>query len=118
MIVFVLALATYAAPTPVVDRVEVNYYYDEKCERVHTQLIFWQWSEQRKRYDVRGWKGVKDEEQYPVRTAEGYRVVWYEGEHRYEVRAKSRCETHTTYDPELCERENLHQNQRKPLFKE
>lgn len=111
MIALLLALATYAAPTPQVDRMEVNRYRDQ-----FTQVVFWSWSEQRRRYDVRAWMLVKDESHYPVRTRDGYRVVWYEGETRYEVRAKSRIETQTPYDPELREREKLSQEQRKPIF--
>jgi hypothetical protein len=48
--------------------------------------------------------------------ADGYRVVWYEGETRYEVRASAKRETWTVHDPELREREYLSQEQRRELF--
>jgi hypothetical protein len=116
MIAFVLALAltapTLSQQVAHCDLVEVNTWGNGE----YTQCIFYDWSEQRRRYDIREWMLIKDESHYPSRTRDGYRVVWYEGETRYEVRAKCRSITETPYDPELAERERLPQEQRRPLF--
>ena len=111
MIAFLLTIATYAAPTPQVDRMEVNHYSDK-----FTQVIFWQWSEQRKRYDVRGWKMVEHESQLPRLSNGRYVMRWTEFGQLREVTANRCIETHTTFDPELLERQILPSENRKPIF--
>jgi hypothetical protein len=111
MIALLLALATYAAPTPQVDRVEINHYSDK-----FTQVIFWSWSEQRKRYDVRAWKMVEHESQLPRLSNGRYVMRWTEFGQLREVTANRCNETRTKHDPELAEREILSQEQRRPLF--
>lgn len=114
MIAIVLALALTANTTPqpsTVDRVEINHYSDK-----FTQVIFWSWSEQRRRYDVRAWKLIEHDSQLPIRSSGRYIMRWHEYGVMREVVANRCSETRTTFDPELAEREQLSQEQRRPLF--
>lgn len=116
MIAVLLMLATYAAPMPSVDRIEVNHYHDAKCKHVFTQLVFWDWSEQRRRYDIREWRLMKRETMQPRKINGRYVCRWTEDGCLREVTAASCSETWTQRDPELIEREYLSEEQRKPIF--
>lgn len=100
-----------------VDLVEVNHYHDERGRPVFDQLIFYDWSEQRKRFHVRGWRLIKSDRQLPRRSyyADTYRIMWHDDGVLREVTAKSMRETWTQHDPELVEREYLPQDQRRDL---
>ncbi len=100
-----------------VDLVEVNHYHDARGQHVFDQLIFYDWSSQKHRFQVRAWRLIKTESQLPRRD---YRqatwlVRWHDDGVLREVTATSRRETWTQYDPELIERENLPQDQRLDL---
>lgn len=121
MLQLVIALLASVVPqslTPIVqdrvDLVEVNHYHDERGRKVFDQLIFYDWSEQRKRFQVRAWRLIKNDRQLPRRDYDSdlYRVVWHDEGVLREVIAKSQRETWTQYDPELVEREYLPQDQR------
>jgi hypothetical protein len=121
MIPFILLLTLPIIPTPQhahVDRIELNHYSSATGDHVFDQLIFYDWSNQRKRFDVREWRLVKDESMVPRRCRDGWRVVFYDGGIPREVMAKSMQETFTSYDPETLERDRLPQDQRLPLFDE
>ncbi len=102
-----------------VDLVEVNHYHDQHGQKVFDQLIFYDWSEQRKRFQVRAWRLIKSERQLPRRDyrADLYRVLWHDEGVLREVVAKAHRETWTQHDPELVEREYLPQDQRIDLSK-
>lgn len=100
-----------------VDLVEVNHYHDARGQHVFDQLIFYDWSRQKHRFQVRAWRLIKTESQLPRRD---YRqatwlVRWRDDGVLREVTATSHRETWTQYDPELIERENLPQDQRLDL---
>jgi hypothetical protein len=121
MIPFLLLLSLPIVPTvqpAQVDRIEFNHYSSVSGDHVFDQLIFYDWSNQRKRFDVREWRLVKDESMVPRRCREGWRVVFYDGGIPREVVAKSMQETFTSYDPETLERDALAIDQRLPLFSE
>jgi hypothetical protein len=121
MIPFLLLLSLPIVPTvqPThVDRIEFNHYSSASGDHVFDQLIFYDWSNQRKRFDVREWRLVKDESMVPRRCRDGWRVVFYDGGIPREVVSKSMQETFTSYDPETLERDKLPQDQRLPLFDE
>ncbi len=101
----------------VVDLVEVNHYHDARGEHVFDQLIFYDWSSQKRRFQVRAWRLIKTESQLPRRDyRQGIWLVrWHDDGVLREVTAASRRETWTQYDPELIERENLPQDQRLDL---
>lgn len=103
--------------TESVDMMEVNHYHDHRGEHVFDQLIFYDWSSQKKRYDVRAWRLIKSEHQYPRRDHRRgiWTVRWHDGGVLREVTSRSRRETWTKYDPELLERDNLPAEQRLEL---
>jgi hypothetical protein len=100
-----------------VDLVEVNHYHDARGEHVFDQLIFYDWSNQQRRFQVRAWRLIKTESQLPRRDYRqgNWLVRWHDDGVLREVTAASRRETWTQYDPELIERENLPQDQRLDL---
>ncbi len=100
-----------------VDLVEVNHYHDARGQHVFDQLIFYDWSRQKHRFQVRAWRLIKTESQLPRRDYReaAWLVRWHDDGVLREVSATSRRETWTQYDPELIERENLPQDQRLDL---
>ena len=119
MICLAILLTLPIVPTvqPIhVDRIEYNHYSSASGGHVFDQLIFWDWSSQRKRFDVREWRLVKDESMVPRRCRDGWRVVFYDDGVPREVVAKSMQETFTQFDPETLERTALATEQRLPLF--
>ncbi len=91
-----------------VDLVEVNHHYDAQGRLLFDQVIFYDWSDVQRRFNVRGWRLVKSQAQLPVRQADGsYRSVWHDERELRRVRAKTRRETWPQYDPELAERQHL-----------
>jgi len=100
-----------------VDLVEVNHYHDARGDHVFDQLIFYDWSSQKHRFQVRAWRLLKTESQLPRRDHRqaNWLVRWHDDGVLREVTAASRRETWTQYDPELIERENLPQDQRLDL---
>ena len=101
----------------VVDLVEINHYHDARGEHVFDQLIFYDWSNQTRRFQVRAWRLIKTESQLPRRDYRlgNWLVRWHDDGVLREVISASRRETWTQYDPELVERENLPQEQRLDL---
>jgi hypothetical protein len=100
-----------------VDLVEINHYHDARGEHVFDQLIFYDWSSQKHRFQVRAWRLIKSENQLPRRDHRqgDWLVRWHDDGILREVRASSQRETWTQYDPELVERDNLPQDQRLDL---
>ncbi|MBW3596936.1 MAG: hypothetical protein KY475_06630 [Planctomycetes bacterium] len=102
-----------------VDLVEVNHFYDEHGRRVFDQVIFYDWSPGAGRYQVRAWRLLKSQSQFPIKNWErgDFTAVWHDGEVLREVRAASFRETWTQYDPELVERDYLPKDRRRELMK-
>jgi len=100
-----------------VDLVEINHYHDARREHVFDQLIFYDWSSQKRRFQVRAWRLIKTDSQLPRRDHRqgNWLVRWHDDGILREVVAASRRETWTQYDPELIERDNLPQDQRLDL---
>jgi hypothetical protein len=115
----ILLLLALTIPQPIhVDRIELNHYHDANCEPVFSQLIFYTWSSQRKRYDVNEWRLKKCESMVPVKQRGKYFLRWHDDGIMREVVTGSFRETFTQYDPETLERDMLPQDQRLPLFSE
>lgn len=100
-----------------VDLVEVNHYHDARGQHVFDQLIFYDWSSQQRRFQVRAWRLIKSESQLPRRDHRHgtWLIRWHDDGVMREVTATSRRETWTQYDPELMEREVMPQEQRLDL---
>ena len=116
MIALLIAAVSLTPQATVVDLVEVKHYHNETGKHVLDQLIFYSWSPQLKRYDVRGWRIIACESMYPVRRGDGYVVRWHDDGVMREIFAKAKRETVTKHDPELRQRERLPESDRKPLF--
>lgn len=117
MIVLLFAFALTIGPQPVrVELVEVNHYHDAAGEHVFDQLIFYRWSEQRRRYDVCEWRLIKSESMLPKRKGNGWFLRWHDDGVLREVEIRSVRETHTTYDREVLERAYLPQDQRRAVL--
>lgn len=104
----------------VVDRcdvVELNHFYDDNGRLVFDQLIYWDWSDEADRYQVRAWRLLKSDFQRPARDWQrgGFKAVWFDGERLRVVRHLSFCETWTQFDPELIERQMLSTEDRREL---
>lgn len=99
------------------DVVEINHFYDDNGRLVFDQLIYWDWSEEDNRYQVRAWRLLKCEFQRPVRDWErgGFTAIWFDGERLRVVRHLSLRETWTQFDPELIERQVLATEDRREL---
>ncbi|MCA9124803.1 MAG: hypothetical protein H6822_27170 [Planctomycetaceae bacterium] len=103
-----------------VDLIEVNHFYDDQGRLVFDQVIYYDWSEERSRYQVRDWRLLKTPTQIPLRDWRdgGYVSEWQDFKQRNglrRVKAKAVRETWTQYDPELVEREFLAQEKRESL---
>lgn len=102
-----------------VDLVELNHYHDESGRHVFDQLIFYDWSEQKRRFDVRAWRLVKVPGQLPLHDHKTnvWRMIWHDAGMLRTVEAAAYRETWTQYDPELINREFLSQENRRELTK-
>ena len=58
-----------------VDLIEVNHFYDEKGRLVFDQIIFYDWSATRSRYNIRDWRLLKTRAQLPRRDWRTQRFV-------------------------------------------
>jgi len=113
-------LGSHPAHAPAFDRVElieVNHLYDERGQHLLDQLIFYEWSLERNRFDVRAWRKVTSTAHYPLRSWEDgdYHVTWYDRGILRHVRAGAFRETWTHYDPEVLERKQLPVERRREL---
>ena len=81
-------------------------------------MIFYDWSQDVGRYQVRAWRLVKSPTQFPQRDWEqgNYLSIWQDGEVLRKIRAASARESWTQYDPELVEREYLPKELRRDLY--
>jgi hypothetical protein len=102
-----------------VDLVELNHFHDEQGKQVFDQIIFYDWSPTRGRYNVLAWRLLKHPAQLPVRdwSTGDYVTVWRDNAIVREVRAQTMRESWTQYDPELIERSFLPKEQRRELRK-
>jgi hypothetical protein len=112
MIPILLSLALTTTQPIHVDRIELNHYHDAQCQPVFSQLIFYTWSSQRKRFDVNEWRLCKSESMVPVKQRGKYFMRWHDDGIMREVVTGSFRETWTQYDPETLERDMLPQDQR------
>lgn len=92
-----------------VDLVEINHFCDERGRTIFHQLIFYDWCAATERYQVRAWKPLRKDYQYPTKNwrRSCYTAVWYDKGVKRIVEAKVLRESWTQYDPELVEREYL-----------
>jgi hypothetical protein len=97
-----------------VDLVEINHYHDLQGRPVFDQLIYYDWDNDARRYNVCAWRLLKEDNQIPVRNpATGkYTATWHDGKTLRIVHADRRVETWTQHDPENHERVHRAKSQR------
>jgi len=99
-----------------VDLIEVNHYFDANGKHVFDQMIFFDWCNKSRCYQVRAWRLIKKPNQRPTRSnRKFYQVVWQDGEVIRRVRTKFVRSTWTQYDPEVVERRHRRRNRRPEL---
>jgi hypothetical protein len=100
-----------------VDLIEVNHFYDDQGRLVFDQLLFYDWSHDDGRYQLRAWRMVKNNSQLPQRNWQsgGYVATWQDGDVLRKISAASTRESWTQHDPELTEREFLPKEKRREL---
>lgn len=118
-----LALSSFAispredVATERVDLIEVNHFYDDQGRLVFDQLLFYDWSHNDGRYQLRAWRMVKNQSQLPQRNwqSDSYSAIWQDGDVLRKITAPATRESWTQYDPELTEREFLPKERRREL---
>ncbi len=102
-----------------VDVIELNHFHDEQGKHVFDQVIFYDWSPTRGRYNVLAWRLLKHPSQLPTRdwSTGDFVTVWQDNSVLRKVRAETMRESWTQYDPELIERAYLPKEQRRELRK-
>lgn len=126
LIILLLALMTDGSnkqiyTEDIVDRIEVNHFYNDAGQVQLEQIIFWDWSPSQSEYVVRAWRSIKEDRvksMMPYRTKFGYEIIWHDnrdGNVLRRIRSKSLIETHTMYDPETINQELLDRNSRREL---
>lgn len=103
LLVIVLCSNIYASNlknnifTELVDLVEFNHFYDEHGRLVFDQVIYYDWSWQDERYNVRAWRLVKNPGQIPIKNPQDnlFYSFWIDGEQTRNVISRERRETWT-----------------------
>jgi hypothetical protein len=134
----------------VVDKLELNHYYNEPTEKrqydhkVFTQLIFWEFSSNKKQYNIIDWDMVEEKEvkrnkdsgnpkeednivikeyvypeniPYYSSKKEMYKCSFIKESRRYWIYSKVHVVTHTYFDPEFEDRSILPKDMRRKLPK-
>lgn len=101
-----------------VDLIELNHFVDEDGREVFRQAIFYDWSKTHRRFHVRAWRLIKQENQLPQRrwNPSHYQCSWHDDGVLRQVWSSSMRETWTQQDPERVNRGLLPEDQRVPLF--
>lgn len=130
-ILLLLLIAILPAPEPLrerCDRIELNHFYDDDRRLVFDQLLFWDWSHDAGRYQLRAWRMVKwqhGKQHAPIasmipqysHSRRCWQSNWHDGDLWRCVEAECVIETWTQYDPELTDREFLPKEHRRELRK-
>jgi hypothetical protein len=104
-----------------VDLIEINHFHDDEGRPLFDQVLFYDWSNEHGRYQVRDWRLLKSIHQVPLPSAREreFIAVWNDSKLRDTLRAtkaKIVRESWTQYDPELVEREFLPEHKRRKLM--
>lgn len=100
-----------------VDVLELNHFYDENGRPVFDQIIFWDWSPEECRFQVRAWRLLRSPWQIPFydHRRGQFITIWLDGDSLRRVAADSFRETWTQVDPEMAERASLPRESRREL---
>jgi len=99
------------------DKIEVNLFYDDQARLVFEQLLFYDWHDSAERFNLRGWRMVKNQSQLPRlnQFTNRYECHWMDGDIERIVTAPVVSYSQTQFDPELTEREFLAKERRREL---
>lgn len=109
------------------DRIELNHFYDSNARLVFDQLLFYEWSHDAGRHQLRAWRMVKGGEASKKRVSQSpmiprydharrcWACEWHDSDIHRRVEAQAFIETWTQYDPELADREFLPKEHRREL---
>jgi hypothetical protein len=104
-----------------VDLVELNHYYDpEKNIFSYRQLIFYNWSEDYRRFDVVDWKLVDGKEgDLNDLIMDLKKIKWYDKDIKRNriIYAKTNRITHSFFDPERLNKKLFPEKERLGLLK-
>lgn len=111
-------LADPGTTSAAVDLVEYNHFLDDNGREVFRQVVFFDWSRERRQFEVRAWRLVKHPSQVPTRdfVDDSYVTRWQDKSVTRVVRAKSLRETWSQEDPERVNRAFVSESDRKPLW--
>lgn len=89
--------------------IELNHYVNEKGGLVLTQWIFWDWTPQHRRFQVRAWRLYQPGEIVKAERDGRISVRFYDPTDKLQrhITAVEYRSTVTGYDPEMVEREYL-----------
>lgn len=101
-----------------VDLIELNHFIDDQGREVFRQVIFYDWSQSRRRYHVRAWRLVKEPRELPQRRWDPpiHECTWHDDHLLRQVWAPAFRETWSQRDPERANRKLLPEDQRVPLW--
>lgn len=107
------------AATEHIDLIEINHYFDGGGKSVFDQLIFYNWDESARRFNVVAWRLLKNPNQLPIRNPGNgmYYTSWHDGKILRVIHADRKMETWTQYDPETYERKFLPKSSRSDLLR-
>jgi hypothetical protein len=109
-----------------VDVIEINHFYDENGTHVFNQMIFREWVPKDSRFQIIGWRLMKEDRGGPSKIPQvkwnpngekTYVSIWNDGEFLRKIEAQSMTETWTQYDPEVLERNIFPKENRPDLLK-
>lgn len=105
-----------------VDLIEINHFFDEEGLPKSDQIIFYEWSEERARFDVVDYRRKTSAKQNPcfIDSQKGYLVIWHDtGKPKVlrQIHARNVIESWTQFDPEMVERRKLPKDKRSELLR-
>jgi hypothetical protein len=116
-LILIAVLPSDTAAREHVDLIEANSFYDDMGRLVFDQLLFFDWSHNDGRYQLRAWRMVKNQSQFPTfsEARQRYECRWMDGDLERVVSSKAVRRSFTQFDPELTERSHLAKEQRREL---
>jgi hypothetical protein len=103
-----------------VDIIEKNHIYSDYGDLRFVQVIFWQWDDEKNRFQVVDWKQFKSEMKIEYYVNGKVSMTFSEDGSFRKIYARTYYETHYQWDPEMEERKILPLENRKrlkPIFR-
>jgi hypothetical protein len=103
-----------------VDLIEINHYYDTNGKPVLNQLIFHEWNENSRQFEICDYKLLRSDNHLPLRGLPGQvpYCIWHDDQNLRKVRGRHTIETWTQYDPENRQRKKVPAEIRRGLLRD